>query len=101
SQVQQFNSVSKLVGANGSYPTDGSHDLTVGARSSTLISPFNGRMVDEAIFNRALSTSEIQKLFDYKKVPVATVIHQPTVTGATTNENMQTSSGLVVGRNAL
>ncbi|MBI3838328.1 MAG: exo-alpha-sialidase, partial [Planctomycetia bacterium] len=61
-------SADTLTGANGAYPTDAAHDLFIGGRSGTLnglsgASPFNGGMVNEAIFNRALTPAQIQQLF--------------------------------------
>ena len=43
------------------------HNLTVGSQSNTCHGAFNGQMVDEAIYNRALSDAEIQQLFNYTK----------------------------------
>ncbi len=54
-------------GANGNYATDASHNLSIGAMVNTQSSPFDGQMVDETIYNRALSKAEIQQLFDYTK----------------------------------
>jgi hypothetical protein len=56
-----------IAGENGNYATDANHNLTIGSLSNTGQASFNGQMVDQAIYNRALSQAEIQQLFDYTK----------------------------------
>ncbi len=56
-----------IAGENGNYATDANHNLTIGSLANTGQASFNGQMVDQAIYNRALSQSEIQQLFDYTK----------------------------------
>jgi hypothetical protein len=90
SSVTRYDSVNPLAGPNGTYLTDTSHDLLIGGRSNTAISgdsssagaaPLNGGMVNQAIFNTALSAAQIQQLFLYGKgyagVNVAAVQRQP------------------------
>ncbi len=67
STVQPFTSSAVIGGPDGNYATDIEHDLTIGARAKIGLSPFNGNMVDQTIYNRALSAAEIQQLFDYTK----------------------------------
>ena len=67
SAVASYTSATRISGANGDYPTDANHNLTVGSQSNTGHGAFNGQMVDEAIYNRALSDAEIQQLFNYTK----------------------------------
>jgi sialidase-1 len=74
--VVPYNSATTLGGANGTYVTDSNHDLFIGGRSNTSTNqgapgpgaaPLNGGMVNQAIFNRALSADEIQQLFNQGK----------------------------------
>ncbi len=70
SDVAAFNSTSVLAGANGTYPTDLNHELFVGSRSNKQASgasPFNGGLVNEAIFDQALTPAQIQQLFLFGK----------------------------------
>jgi hypothetical protein len=65
--VTAYSSI-QLTGANGTFPTDSAHDLLIGGQSGTAnghsgASPFNGEMVNEAIFNQALTPAQIQQLF--------------------------------------
>lgn len=43
------------------------NDLYIGSSASPYRNAFNGRMVDQAIYNCALSAAAIQLLFDYTK----------------------------------
>jgi hypothetical protein len=55
-----------LTGANGTYPVDSAHDLFIGGRLNSAqpgSAPFNGEMVNETIFNQALTPAQIQQLF--------------------------------------
>ncbi len=54
-------------GPNGTYPSSPSLPLTIGALSGSGQAAFNGSMVDQAIYDRALTVTEIQQLFDYTK----------------------------------
>jgi hypothetical protein len=54
-----------ITGVNGNYQSDAAHDLTIGATSSRGYASFNGQMVDQAIYNRALTPQEVQQLFDF------------------------------------
>lgn len=67
--VTELTSTGVLAGANGSYSTNLNHDLYIGGRSgsSSGAQPFNGGLVNETIFDRALAPLEIQKLFQYGK----------------------------------
>lgn len=56
----------EISGENGEFPTDPTQNLTIGSRMNYLTA-FRGQMVDQAIYNRALSNSEIQQLFDFTK----------------------------------
>ncbi len=64
--VQAYNSSEVLSGADGDYPTDATQNLSIGARTSRNAS-LDGQMVDQAIYDRALTTAEIQQLFAYTK----------------------------------
>ncbi|MEX0641577.1 MAG: LamG-like jellyroll fold domain-containing protein [Pirellulales bacterium] len=50
-----------------SGPSPSVNNLYIGASANPYRNVFNGQMVDQAIYNRALSTAEIQILFDYTK----------------------------------
>jgi len=63
--VNTLTSTKLMTGADGNYPTDANHNLTIGSLTNSGNGSFNGRMVDQAVFNRALSAAEIQQLFDY------------------------------------
>jgi hypothetical protein len=67
--VEAYPSSTLLGGADGSYTTNLQHDLIVGGRSgvSPGAQPFNGGMVNQTIFNRALTPLEIQQLFQHGK----------------------------------
>ncbi len=65
SMVTPYLSTPVLTGANGNYATDANHNLAIGASDVTGRGLFLGNMVDQAIYNRALSTAEIQQLFNY------------------------------------
>lgn len=68
--VTSFDSSQLLVGDDGTYTTDYAHEMFIAGRSnksSAGAAPFNGGLVNEAIFNRALTAAEIQQLFDYGK----------------------------------
>ena len=67
--VATYVSAQAITGVNGTYATDANHDLTIGSFSNTGQASFNGQMLDQAIYNRALSQSEIQQLYDYTKQP--------------------------------
>ena len=56
-----------IAGADGNYPTDSNHDLSIGAQAHTGLATYSGQFVDPAIFNRALTEAEVQQLFDYTK----------------------------------
>ena len=72
--VVAFASSTVIGGADGDYPTDATHDLTIGAQAAVGYAPFSGQMVDEAIYNRALSLTEIQQLYDYTRPANSTVV---------------------------
>lgn len=63
--VNSFQTSRVILGSNGNYATDADHNLTIGALARTGQSSFNGQMVDQAIYNRALSAAEIQQLYNY------------------------------------
>ena len=65
STVTPYLSTADFTGANGNYPTDTNHDLAIGASDVMGRGAFNGNMVDQVIYNRALSAAEIQQLFNY------------------------------------
>ena len=65
--VQAYVTSKTIAGPDGNYATDADHNLSIGAQSHTGLAPFNGQIVDQAIFDRALSETEIQQLFDYTK----------------------------------
>ncbi|HTM56076.1 MAG TPA: dockerin type I domain-containing protein, partial [Pirellulales bacterium] len=69
SNVVTYTSTGVLTGDNGTYTTDSSHELYIGQRSnkSTGGSPFNGGLVNEAIFDQALTPAQIQQLFVFGK----------------------------------
>jgi sialidase-1 len=67
SLVVGYISSTGMMGPDGNYATDAAHDLNIGARANTGAAAFNGQMVDEAIYNRALTAAEIQQLFDFTK----------------------------------
>jgi hypothetical protein len=70
SAVTEFNSTSTLAGNNGTYPTDLNHELFIGSRSNKQTpggSPFNGGMVNETIYDTALTPAQIQQLFRFGK----------------------------------
>ncbi len=70
SQVTSFDSADPLVGANGTYP-NGAGSLFIGSRSNqggpAGEAPFNGGLVNQAIFNQALTPAQIQQLFLFGK----------------------------------
>jgi len=68
-RVQQFSSTGTLGGSDGNYGTDVFHGLMIGTASGQFpgLNPFNGGMVNQTIYDRALSPLEIQKLFQYGK----------------------------------
>jgi hypothetical protein len=72
SSVHDLGLASPLGGADGIYPTDANHDLTIGNRTD-MNSQLVGRIIDTAIYNRALSSSEVQQIFNFehKSVPPA------------------------------
>ena len=57
---------SAITGSNGTFATSGGQNLTIGGRFGGGAA-FAGSMVDQAIYNRALSTAEIQQLYNYTK----------------------------------
>jgi hypothetical protein len=63
--VNAFQTSRLITGSNGNYASDAAHNLTIGALARTGNGSFNGQMVDQAIFNRALTPAEIQQLFNY------------------------------------
>lgn len=68
-QVTAVNSAASLAGANGTYATDSFHELVIGGRSGAAsgTAPFNGGLVNQAIFDKALTTQQIQQLFLFGK----------------------------------
>ena len=64
--VVAYTSTSSIALDNGDYATQAGQDLVIGASISDR-DIFKGQMVDQAIYNRALSAAEIQQLFDYTK----------------------------------
>lgn len=66
--VTAYTPAGLVSGVDGNYPTAVSNNLTIGALSASGLAAFNGQMVDQAVFNRALSQAEIQQLFDYTKL---------------------------------
>ena len=71
STVTEFNSTATLAGANGTYPTDLNHELFIGialqSSKPPALSPFNGGMVNETIYDTALTPAQIQQLFLFGK----------------------------------
>jgi hypothetical protein len=69
SNVVTYTSTGVLAGDNGTYTTDASHQLYIGQRSNSTSggSPFNGGLVNEAIFDQALTPAQIQQLFVFGK----------------------------------
>ena len=67
STVSAATSTTNMTGANGTYSTDANHNLRIGSAPNTDQMPFNGEMVNQAVYNRALSAAEIQELFNYTK----------------------------------
>ena len=70
STVTAFNSTTTLAGDNGTYPTDLNHELFIGSRSNRQApgaAPFNGGMVNETIYDTALTPAQIQQLFLFGK----------------------------------
>ena len=70
STITDYDSANPLAGSNGTYDTDANHDLYIGGRSNSQQSgaePFNGEMVNQAVFNTALTPAQIQQLFLYGK----------------------------------
>lgn len=67
--VSSINSTSLLAGSNGDYATDANHELTIGGRAgaTTGAAPFNGGLVNQAIFDQALTQQQIQQLFLFGK----------------------------------
>ena len=65
--VTPITSTNVLYGANGDFGTTSSHELYLAGRSGTGAAPFNGGMVNETIFDTALSTAQIQQLFQFGK----------------------------------
>jgi sialidase-1 len=65
--VQSYVTSKTIVGPDGNYATDADHNLSIGAQSHTGLAAYNGQIVDQAIFSRALSEDEIQQLFDFTK----------------------------------
>jgi hypothetical protein len=68
-QVAAVNSTSNLTGANGNYATDSAHELVVGGRAGAVTgaAPFNGGLVNQAIFDQALTQQQVQQLFLFGK----------------------------------
>ncbi len=64
--VVAYTSANSIALGNGDYATQAGQDLVIGASISDR-DIFKGQMVDQAIYNRALSAAEIQQLFDYTK----------------------------------
>ncbi len=65
STVMAQTSSTLITGANGNYPTDAAHNLAIGSSDILDRGFFQGQMVDQAIYNRALSPVEIQQLFNF------------------------------------
>ncbi len=68
-QVAGVNSTSTLAGSDGTYATDANHELVIGGRSGAPsgAAAFNGGLVNEAIFDQALTQQQIQQLFLFGK----------------------------------
>ncbi len=78
SSMTDYFSAATLTGANGTYNTDASHDLFIGGRTdSAQGQPFNGEMVNQAIFNTALTPPQIQQLFLFGKAEVNNQLATP------------------------
>lgn len=75
-QVSSVNSTSILSGANGTYATDSSHELVIGGRSGATpgSAPLNGGLVNQAIFDQALTQQQVQQLFLFGKGLTAVAI---------------------------
>ncbi len=67
SSVVPYVSSAPIAGPDGNYPTDAAHDLAIGDLAVSRYAAFNGQMVDQAIYDRALSPAEIQQLYDFTK----------------------------------
>jgi len=65
--VATFTSPQTISGDDGNYPTATWQDVWLGSRAIRHGSPLDGQMVDQAIYNRALTEAEVQRLFDYTK----------------------------------
>jgi sialidase-1 len=65
--VVAYPSSEVIGGADGAYPTDATHALSIGALANTGMAGFHGNMVDQAIYDRPLTPAEVQQLFDYTK----------------------------------
>jgi len=66
SAVVNYVSAQAIVGANGNYPTPASNNLAIGGLTGGG-GAFKGQLIDEAIYDRALTQAEIQQLFDFTK----------------------------------
>ncbi|MGD9723991.1 MAG: LamG-like jellyroll fold domain-containing protein [Pirellulales bacterium] len=69
STVAAYTSGATIGGADGNYPAGANFDLRIGALANNGFAAYHGDMVDQAIFDRALTPQEIQQLFDYTKKP--------------------------------
>ncbi len=65
STVMAQTSSTSITGADGNYPTDSNHNLSIGSSDILDRGFFHGQMVDQSIYNRALSPIEIQQLFNF------------------------------------
>jgi sialidase-1 len=65
--VTSYSSTSVLAGDNGAYTTDLFHELFIAGRSNGGGAPFNGGLVNEEIFDQALTPSQIQQLLLFGK----------------------------------
>jgi hypothetical protein len=65
STVNGFQTSRLILSANGNFATQADQNLTIGALARSGNGSFNGQMVDQAIFSRALTPAEIQQLFNY------------------------------------
>ncbi len=68
STVAAYDSASSIAVSDGDYPTVAGQDLVIGATHGDNYI-FSGQMVDQVIYNRALTAAEIQQLFEYTKKP--------------------------------
>lgn len=65
--IAAYQSTAVMTGPNGDYPSQANLPLRIGALTGSGQAAYQGGMVDQAIFNRALTAAEIQQLFDFTK----------------------------------